>query len=268
MSTDTKYNLTNPSPVQVIAGEILMLEDRSRVNISTDCFEDFVAICEHSRSLGTDLSLVAGCSSVQAWDASAKPSRYLRPIAQLNLSRHPRLSELVNKNGRDMGTKDAETFLRHVRENLDNNGLAVLLRMRDLKIEKTLKIEQKREPNGNHSYAMQLESGVNDWIPPAVVTFTVPTFNFIDGQIAIPFDLSLTIKDIGEGKDQTQTLALRFDCLDIEEHLLNGQRLVILQAFRERGFEEIMWAKIQVEEDDNIWQIVHNQVEGISRLKK
>lgn len=268
MGTDTKYTFNNPAPTQVIAGEILMLEDHSSVDISTDCFEDFLSICECARNNGNILNLVAGCGGVQAWDFNVAPSRYLRPIAELRLNRHPRLSELISKNGRDMGTKDAETFLRRVRENLDDNGRAVLLRMRDLKVEKTLKIEQKREPNGNYAFAMQLESGVNDWIPPAVVTFTVPTFNFIDGQIAIPFDLSLTIKDIGEGKDQTQTLALRFECLDIEEHLLNGQRAVILQAFRERGFGEIMWASIRVTEDDNIWQIVHNQPEAINRLRK
>ena len=41
-----------------------------------------------------------------------------------------------------------------------------------------------------------------------------------------------------------------------------------MQAFRERGFEEIMWANVRVTEDDNSWQIVHNQPEAISRLKK
>lgn len=268
MSTDAKYNFPNPNPTQVIAGEILKLEDHSQVNYSTDCFEDFLRMCQNARGRKVDLLLVAARDSVQAWDINAEPSRYLRPIATLALTRHPRLAELVSKNGRDMDPKDTETFLRRVRENLDENGKKVLMSMRDLKIEKKLKIEQKREPNGNYSYAMHLESGCSDWTPPAGCTFTVPAFNFIDGQVAIPFDFSIAIKDIGEGKDQTQAVAARFECLDIEEHLLNGQRAVVMQAFRERGFEEIMWANVRVTEDDNSWQIVHNQPEAISRLKK
>lgn len=266
MNTDPKYQIHNPHENQRFSGEILRLEDKSSGLVTTDCIEDFLAFVRDTEvPAGSHPILYAAPTSVLAYVAG-KVDRYTAPFAKLELTVHPRLSLLIQANKRSLELREAEELLRRLREGLDDSGRAILHNLRDLKVVKNLQMEQKKEPGGNFSFAFKMESGLGDWKPDEKASFTVPFFNFVEDQVALPFDFSVSLTDIGEGKEQKQGITVKFECLDIDEHLLNGHRAILLNNLKESGFP-VMWGNLSVQKGDDSWSVLHNHAEGIERLK-
>lgn len=258
---ETKYTIDNPHENQKFSGEIIRLQDKSTGTVRTDCIQDFIGFCKQRAAV----HLYATATQVLAYD-NGPVDRYTSPFAILDLTTHPRLNLLIQNNKRDMSMKDAEELLRRVRDGLDVGARAILIQLRDLKIVKNLQMEQKKEPNGNFSFAVRMESGVGDWIPAEKVNITVPCFNFVEDQVTLPFDFSVNLVDLGEGKEQKQSLTVKFECLDIDEHLLNGRREILLKNLAEANFP-VMWGSLSVDKRDDAWSVVHNHAEGLERLQ-
>lgn len=272
---DPKYSIANPHPEQTFCGQIVRLQDTSTVPCSTDSLEDFLkaignsTVTEYSLSdvatmVKAEFDLFAGPESVKAFASPVKPRRDLRPVYELKLKTHPRLQAVIQSNKRAMEPPEAEEFLRRLRDGLDAEGKALLLRMRDLKLSKKLEIEQKKEKNGNYSYSQKLESGPEDWTPPERITVRVPAFNFIQDEIAIPLDVVISLRDVGEGKEARQAITVRFECLDLEEHLLNGRRAIVTKCVEGHP---CVWGELNLHVADDSWSVVHNHAEGVERLK-
>lgn len=258
---ETKYAIDNPHENQKFSGEIIRLQDKSTGTVRTDCIQDFIGVCKQHAAV----HLYATATQVLAYD-NGPVDRYTSPFAILDLTTHPRLGLLIQNNKRDMSMKDAEELLRRVRDGLDVGARAILIQLRDLKIVKNLQMEQKKEPNGNFSFAVRMESGVGDWVPAEKVSITVPCFNFVEDQVTLPFDFSVSIVDLGEGKEQKQSLTVKFECLDIDEHLLNGRREILLKNLAEANFP-VMWGSLNINKGDDAWSVVHNHAEGLERLQ-
>lgn len=257
---ETKYSIQNPNPEQIFSGAILRLEDRSTIQCTTDSLADFLGAIAKAG----EVMLYAGPSGVKAFVHPVIASRYTRPFIELKLQTHPRLQAVLHGNKKNMTPLEAEEFLRRLRDGLDAEGKGLMLRMRDLKLSKKLEIEQKKERNGNYSYSQKMESGVEDWIPPERITVRVPAFNFIQDEIAIPLDFSVSLQEIGEGKEAKQSISVRFECLDMEEHLLNGRRAIVTSCVEG---SPCIWGDLHVDVSDDSWSVVHNHAEGIQRLK-
>ena len=263
MSTDPKYNLTNPNELQRFAGEIVELRDETSGTFKTNCVTDFVGIIARTETSELPLAY-ASATEVKAFAGAI--TRHTGPFAVLALSTHPRLQLLINVNKRAQNLQEFEELFRRLRSGLDEGGKELLLKSRDLKISKNLTIEQKRDRSGNASYAMKMESGIDDWTPPETVRIRVPVFDFIEDEIELPFDFSLSFKATEDGKEAKQEVYFKLECLDIEEHLLNGRRQIVLDQMEKHGIQSV-WGSFNLNVADNSWSLVHNRAEGIERLR-
>lgn len=261
--TEAKFQINNPHELQRFAGEIVELKDCTSGTFTTNCIADFVA---HAVGVEAD-------SSIQAYASATKVSAYVngditrntKPFAILELSTHPRLQLLLNANKRGQSLQEFEELFRRLRSGLDEGGKELLLKSRDLKISKNLTMEQKRDRSGNASYSMKLESGVDDWTPPETVRVRVPVFDFIEDEIELPFDFSLSFKATEDGKEAKQEVFFKLECLDIEEHLLNGRRQIVLSQMEKHGISA-SWGSFGLNVADNSWSLVHNRAEAIEKL--
>lgn len=262
---ETKYAISNPHENQRFSGEIVTLVDSSTATVNTDSLHDFIAFVESENMMtgAPHANLFAGPEKVSAY-AHGQITRETTPFAVLNLETHPRLRAIIQANKKPMSPIEAEEFLRRLRDGLDAEGKSLMLKMRDLKLSKKLEIEQKKERNGSYSFSQKLESGPEDWTPPERIYITVPCFNFIEQQIRIPFDFSVSLHETGEGKESKQSIGVKFECLDIDEHLLNGRRAIVTEVL---ASHKPVWGSMQVNKFDNAWSLVHNHAEGFERLK-
>ena len=62
------------------------------------------------------------------------------------------------------------------------------------------------------------------------------------------------------------SVLFKLECLDIEEHLLNGRRQIVLDQMDKNGIQSV-WGSFNLNVADNSWSLVHNRAEGIERLR-
>lgn len=256
---EPKYQISNPHENQKFSGEVFRLVDKSKGTTKTDCIDDFLKFLQAHENV----SLYASPTCVKAFQPPY--DCYTTPIAILELTTHPRLKLLLDNNRKSLSLKEAEELLRRLRDGLDVGARSILHQLRDLKIVKNLQMEQKKETNGNFSFAVKMESGVGDWIPAEKIEITVPFFNFVGDVVSLPFDFSVELVDLGEGKESKQSLTVKLECLDIEEHLLNGRREILLKNLAASSFPA-MWGSLAIEKQNDAWSVVHNHAEGLQRL--
>lgn len=262
---DAKYILDHPNEMQRFAGEIVHLVDETTGTFKTNCLEDFAKFSKNVDTANKAINCYASPTEVKAF-VGQRITRYTAPSAVLVLTTHPRLQLLLNANKLSLSLAEVEELLRRLRSGLDEAGKEVLLKSRDLKISKKLEVEQKRDRSGNGTYSMKMESGVDDWSIPETVRIRVPAFDFIEDEIELPFDFSLSFTAIDTKEEKKHDVFFKLECLDIEEHLLNGRRDIILRKMEESGLPT-SWGSLNLNVADNAWALVHNRAESLERLR-
>lgn len=283
----TQFNIQNPGENTRIGSEILKISDRSKAISQTDSPEQFVALFMGSRSevegfsAEPDAMCFAKEYALFAWHGYElrQPLRESEPFAFLSLSIHPRMERVKAMNGRRMAPADCISTLKSLRDNLDENGLKILMKAYNFKVSRKVTVEEERQPSGEHAFTSKVEGKMEDsWVPPEFVTFSVPVYKFIPLRVNITLGFEVVIVQPEDSKKPTEVY-FKFESLNLDEDLMMARRAVLtswMTQKRESGenlpevipAENFIWGTNKVIQKDDAWTFVQNRFDSIVRLEK
>lgn len=287
----TQFNIQNPGENTRIGSEVLRISDRSMAMASTDSPEQFVTLFKKSSLLGIPLTMddnlnhVATCyateSEILAWMncSTSEPTRESEPFARLSFSMHPRMERVKAMSGRRMAPADCISTLKSLRDNLDENGLKILMKAYNFKVSRKVTVEEERQPSGEHAFTSKVEGKMEDsWVPPEFVTFSVPVYKFIPLRVNITLGFEVVIVQPEDSKKPTEVY-FKFESLNLDEDLMMARRAVLtswMTQKRESGenlpevipAENFIWGTNKVIQKDDAWTFVQNRFDSIVRLEK
>lgn len=273
----TQFNIQNPGENTRIGSEITKLSDRSRAMALTDSPEQFVNLVSHevtSMCFAEELE-------IEAWyDTDIQsPVRESEPFAMLKLATHPRMARVMAMNTKRLAPVDCISTLKSLRDNLDENGLKILMKAYNFKVSRKVTVEEERQPSGEHAFTSKVEGKMEDsWVPPKFVTFSVPVYKFIPLRVNITLGFEVVIIQPEDSKKPTEVY-FKFESLNLDEDLMMARRAVLTSWMTQKReseenlpevipAENFIWGTNKVIQKDDAWTFVQNRFDSIVRLEK
>lgn len=246
MNTE-KLNIDIKGDTLRIGADFHTLEDHTKSTFKTSELGEFVKFME-----GEPTPAVILCRPTQVTASPAETDRYSIALAECDLQLSPPMARLMAMESANVSLSDFTEFLESFKRYGDAKVLDLLASVRHFKLKKLVSVESSKETNGDYSFRVGLESGNDDFQPPANLGFSVPVFKHMDEQITLNFELLFKVPSAAPPR-----LEFVIQNFALEDEVLARQREIITAKIASLKPKKL-WGLNQVIVRDDSWKYLPN----------
>lgn len=247
----------------LLGSDYIQLKDESQQALHTDDLPTFLEFAESQANYDEHGNPADGYAITfnedeatlhSGWKTSARENRNL---ATCKFKESPYLSLLSNVNGKNISLKALSDLMKALREFSGTNEHDLLSNLSDFKVNKVLKINRMKGPNGDLAFSVVRESaGVNDFIPPNTLKFNVPVIDGLTDTVVFEFDFSFDFEQV---QDQVE-LQFKLQNWSLPIRIAQAKKMVILSYMTKVKDIPAFWGRRDIKLATNEWAYKTNGI--------
>jgi len=251
---EPKLTINTPDGNVIIGNQVIKLQDKTSNQFSTTDFDSFV---DYVSMKNPRLFYANNAVTAISQSDIDHPTRDSHPFAILNLKESNYLTSMVKCNSEWYEIGAFEELLRKHKRQIGSQGVSLLDNVRNFRLVKTVKVERRKERNGNFHFAATLEGGSKeDFTPPESVIFDLPVFDGINNNSDFELEFFFDFRqDDGEA-----ALKFKLENLNLTEEIREEKERVVRSAFSARSLQ-ISFGQFSFEKKTDEWAYKINQVQ-------
>ncbi len=247
MNTE-KINIDLKGDTLRIGSDFHELKDTTVATFKTNELGEFVKFMAEARS---DEAVIL-CQPSVVIAHPTEHDRYARPLAVCVLAVSEPLAKLQAMEGEDVSLAAFTDFLESFKRFGDAKVLDLLGSVRHFKLKKMVSVESSKEKNGDYSFRVGLESGNDDFQPPANLQFVVPVFKHMDETITLNFELIFKVPSAAPPR-----LEFVLQNFAMDDEVLARQRSIIDSKITALSPKKL-WGETELTVQDDGWKYKPN----------